>query len=309
MIGLPSLRALDGAQVARIWLAAEATDMRCGFDRFRGTAPGTAPEAVGPTAGPVARSASDVEGATAAQASHGRGNQLCPWPVGGTERVLLRWRSPHRQERQRARDQARGAQSQELPVRGKSARRQNGGDPDQPDQHLPPSRRGPATVSHATANESIADAQKRVGQLAPGPVEAASGRSPEKPTQPGHDDCIEHGVRGALTLLCGGNAVKSDSSRLDRWPVVFVVASGVRLHNLPNGIVADVALPLRLRIKPPGVCDSCPSGICDAVNKPLNWVIAECVKLATGKIQLLEHIRFSRGPCDTRSAERIIVGA
>ena len=29
MIGLPSLRALDGAQGARIWLAAEATDMRC----------------------------------------------------------------------------------------------------------------------------------------------------------------------------------------------------------------------------------------------------------------------------------------
>ena len=26
MIGLPSLRALDGAQVARIWLAAEAAD-------------------------------------------------------------------------------------------------------------------------------------------------------------------------------------------------------------------------------------------------------------------------------------------
>lgn len=34
MIGLPSLRALDGAQAARIWLAAEATDMRCGFDRL-----------------------------------------------------------------------------------------------------------------------------------------------------------------------------------------------------------------------------------------------------------------------------------
>jgi transposase len=32
MIGLPSLRALDGAQRMRIWLAAEATDMRCGFD-------------------------------------------------------------------------------------------------------------------------------------------------------------------------------------------------------------------------------------------------------------------------------------
>jgi hypothetical protein len=30
MIGLPSLRALDRTQGPRIWLAAEATDMRCG---------------------------------------------------------------------------------------------------------------------------------------------------------------------------------------------------------------------------------------------------------------------------------------
>jgi transposase len=34
MIGLPSLDALDSGQAARIWLAAEATDMRCGFDRL-----------------------------------------------------------------------------------------------------------------------------------------------------------------------------------------------------------------------------------------------------------------------------------
>jgi transposase len=34
MIGLPSLHTLDGAQTARIWLATEATDMRCGFDRL-----------------------------------------------------------------------------------------------------------------------------------------------------------------------------------------------------------------------------------------------------------------------------------
>ncbi len=34
MIGLPSLRVLDGSQEARIWLSAEATDMRCGFDRL-----------------------------------------------------------------------------------------------------------------------------------------------------------------------------------------------------------------------------------------------------------------------------------
>ena len=34
MIGLPSLHTLDHAQAARIWLATEATDMRCGFDRL-----------------------------------------------------------------------------------------------------------------------------------------------------------------------------------------------------------------------------------------------------------------------------------
>jgi transposase len=34
LIGLPSLRALDGAQGARIWLAAEPADMRSGFDRL-----------------------------------------------------------------------------------------------------------------------------------------------------------------------------------------------------------------------------------------------------------------------------------
>jgi transposase len=34
MIGLPSLRSLDGAPEMRIWLAVEVTDMRCGFDRL-----------------------------------------------------------------------------------------------------------------------------------------------------------------------------------------------------------------------------------------------------------------------------------
>lgn len=34
MIGLPSLHALDTAQSIRIWLAAEAIDMRRGFDRL-----------------------------------------------------------------------------------------------------------------------------------------------------------------------------------------------------------------------------------------------------------------------------------
>lgn len=34
MISLPSLRMLDQAQGPRIWLAVEAADMRCGFDRL-----------------------------------------------------------------------------------------------------------------------------------------------------------------------------------------------------------------------------------------------------------------------------------
>lgn len=34
MNDLPSLHSLDRAQVARIWLATEAADMRCGFDRL-----------------------------------------------------------------------------------------------------------------------------------------------------------------------------------------------------------------------------------------------------------------------------------
>ena len=34
MIGLPSFEAMDRAQSARIWMACEATDMRCGFDRL-----------------------------------------------------------------------------------------------------------------------------------------------------------------------------------------------------------------------------------------------------------------------------------
>jgi len=34
VLGLPSLHTLDQGQAARIWLAAEATDMRCGFDRL-----------------------------------------------------------------------------------------------------------------------------------------------------------------------------------------------------------------------------------------------------------------------------------
>jgi transposase len=34
LTGLPSLQALDRAHGARIWMASEAVDMRCGFDRL-----------------------------------------------------------------------------------------------------------------------------------------------------------------------------------------------------------------------------------------------------------------------------------
>jgi transposase len=34
VIGLPSLTSLDGSTSARIWLASEPADMRCGFDRL-----------------------------------------------------------------------------------------------------------------------------------------------------------------------------------------------------------------------------------------------------------------------------------
>ena len=60
---------------------------------------------------PAAREASRLEGAVAAQASHGRGGELCPGPVGGTERLLLRWRGAHRQQRLGTGDEARRAQS------------------------------------------------------------------------------------------------------------------------------------------------------------------------------------------------------
>ena len=48
-----------------------------------------APGAVSPGAGPTAGEISHLEGTVAAQASHGRGDQLCSEPMDGTDRVLL----------------------------------------------------------------------------------------------------------------------------------------------------------------------------------------------------------------------------
>lgn len=59
--------------------------------------------------------------------------------------------------------------------RWQSTRRQNGGDPGQPDQHLPPARHRPTAVPHAVADEPVASAQKRTGKRASRQMETASG--------------------------------------------------------------------------------------------------------------------------------------
>src|ERR1035437_7050695 len=63
-------------------------------------------------------------------------------------------------------------------LRWQSTWRRNAGDSGQPHRHLPPARCRPAAVSHPVADELIAGAQKRTAQLAPRPVEAASGGTP-----------------------------------------------------------------------------------------------------------------------------------
>jgi len=56
-----------------------------------------------------------------------------------------------------------------------SAWRRNGGDPEKPDQHMPPARCAPPTVSHAVADQPIASSPKRTAQLAARSVETTSG--------------------------------------------------------------------------------------------------------------------------------------
>ena len=73
-------------------------------------------------------------------------------------------------------DEMRRSQSKELVVRRQRARRQNGGDPGQSDQHLPPPRRGPATLSHAAADQPAHNANERTLGLAPRSVETTSAR-------------------------------------------------------------------------------------------------------------------------------------
>jgi transposase len=93
-----------------------------------------------PRVGGTARKAPLLEGATVAETSHGGGDQLRPEPMAGTHRVLLRWRSADRQQRERARNETRCVEPQELALRGQPARRKSRRHPGQLNKHLPPPR-------------------------------------------------------------------------------------------------------------------------------------------------------------------------
>src|SRR5579871_5090051 len=87
-----------------------------------------------------------MERAPAAEASHGRSGELPARPVDGTECVLFRRRGAGGQQRVGTGDEARGAEPQELALRGQPARRKNRGDSGQPGLDLPPPPGGSAAL-------------------------------------------------------------------------------------------------------------------------------------------------------------------
>src|SRR5579883_510136 len=126
-----------------------------------------------------------MERAPAAEASHGRSGELPARPVDGTECVLFRRRGAGGQQRVGTGDEARGAEPQELALRGQPARRKNRGDSGQPGLDLPPPRSRSATLLHATAPEPAAAARRPAPheitrtawpsrRLAPRPVETGA---------------------------------------------------------------------------------------------------------------------------------------
>jgi len=127
----------------------------------RGRAAGTASGRLGAGADEPEGEAPHLETAVVAEASHGRGREVRAGPMGGTERVLFRRSCAHRQQHQRARDEAGRAQPQELVVCGKRARRPHSGDPGEHHQQLPPARCGPAVVPDAVAGEPARGAMER----------------------------------------------------------------------------------------------------------------------------------------------------
>src|SRR5579885_2548757 len=126
-----------------------------------------------------------MERAPAAEASHGRSGELPARPVDGTECVLFRRRGAGGQQRVGTGDEARGAEPQELALRGQPARRKNRGDSGQPGLDLPPPPGGSAALLHATAPEPAAAARRPAPheitrtawpsrRLAPRPVETGA---------------------------------------------------------------------------------------------------------------------------------------
>jgi hypothetical protein len=90
-----------------------------------------------------------------------------------------------RQQRERTRDEAGGAEPQELAVRRQRARRPDGGGPGEPDQQLPAARGGSATVPDAVAGEPAVAARARPAGLAARSVEAKSERAAGPPSDVG----------------------------------------------------------------------------------------------------------------------------
>src|ERR1700723_1091851 len=146
----------------------------------------------------------------------------------GTERLLLGRRGGYRQQRLGERDEVRRSQSQEQSLRRQPAWRPNR-DPCQPDQHLPPSRYRPATVSHAVADEPIAGAQKRTSQLAPRPAETASGGTPAFETY--RSQYIDEPEPGEYRHV--------KDVRFAEWPVEFLRSPRRTPNTIPDFLSPD----------------------------------------------------------------------
>ena len=79
--------------------------------------------------------------------------------MAGTDTVHERSGGADPQQPGRAADEAHRVAAKERPLRRLGPRRRNRRDPQQPDQHLPPTRHQPAGVSHATPAGAIRESR------------------------------------------------------------------------------------------------------------------------------------------------------